>query len=575
MRKWFGNLKIGVKITLGFLIVTLIACIIGGIGIYSLISVNGSYHVAYSDSVASLQYIERISTSFEEIRANLFEMILAESQEGKESCINSINDHRNTIDENLSMYKAMMEKYTAEKAATELKLLSNLDAAVNAFGNNRKEFMNGIGMVTARRNEAFKILSEGGELYSLALDMENAVVALVDYKNEHAMNQIAINEKNGTRSEIIMVVLVIIGMFIATIIGTLITGDLSKRIQKIVGVTEKLSEGDLNVSIDINSKDEIGILAGTYRNMSDTLKTVIGDLTICLDAFAEGNFALDTQAESSYVGDYRPMLDSIRKMRNRLSDTLRSINMAAEQVAIGSDQVSDGAQALASGSTEQASSVEELTASVDVIAEQAMENSAMVTFASTSVQQSVNSVNAGNAHMEQLTHSMEEIDSASNQIANITKVIEDIAFQTNILALNAAIEAARAGSAGKGFAVVADEVRALAAKSSEAAKQTAELIENSVSTVAKGTEITVRTAQILKEIGVRSAEVTESFGKIEQSIEEQTGSIEQIKEGLSQISSVVQTNAATAEENSATSEEMSAQASTLRQEVGKFKLWRA
>ena len=575
MRKWYGNLKIMNKIIGGFLIVALIAGIIGAVGIISLSTIGNSYHIAYSDSVSALQYIERISSSFQEIRANLFEMTLADDSAYKKECIASIIDHRQTVNENLTKYKTMMGKYTEEEAATELKLLAELEESVQAFGHKREEFMNGIGMDTARRSEAFRRLSDGGELHTLAQDMETAIVALIDYNNEYADGQIDTNEKQASTAEITMIIFIVSGVLAAVLLGFLLARNLSKRIKVVVEATEKLSEGDLNVSIDINSKDEIGILAGAYRNMSDTLKTVIGDLTICLDAFAEGNFALDTQAESSYVGDYRPMLDSIRKMRNRLSDTLRSINTAAEQVAIGSEQVSDGAQALASGSTEQASSVEELTASVDVIAEQAMENSAMVTFAATSVQQSVNSVNAGNAHMEQLTHSMEEIDSASNQIANITKVIEDIAFQTNILALNAAIEAARAGSAGKGFAVVADEVRALAAKSSEAAKQTAVLIENSVSTVAKGTEITVRTAQILKEIGVRSSEVTESFGKIEQSIEEQTGSIEQIKEGLSQISSVVQTNAATAEENSATSEEMSAQASTLRQEVGKFKLWRA
>jgi methyl-accepting chemotaxis protein len=174
--------------------------------------------------------------------------------------------------------------------------------------------------------------------------------------------------------------------------------------------------------------------------------------------------------------------------------------------------------------------------------------------------------------MAQLTQAMEEIGSSSNQIANITKVIEDIAFQTNILALNAAIEAARAGSAGKGSAVVADEVRNLAAKSGEAAKQTVELIQHSVDTVSKGSQITTETAKVLKEVGTSAREVMEAMIKVEAASSEQADAIEQIKMGLSQVSSVVQTNAATAEENSATSEEMSAQAATLRHEVAKFKL---
>ena len=174
--------------------------------------------------------------------------------------------------------------------------------------------------------------------------------------------------------------------------------------------------------------------------------------------------------------------------------------------------------------------------------------------------------------MQQLMESMANIGSASNQITSITKVIEDIAFQTNILALNAAIEAARAGGAGKGFAVVADEVRNLAAKSAEAARQTAELLKRSAATVSEGTQIAQKTAQILLSAQERDNLVNDSILHIEQASFTQAAAIDQIMRELNQVSSVVQTNAATAEENSATSEEMSAQAGALREEVGKFKL---
>lgn len=177
--------------------------------------------------------------------------------------------------------------------------------------------------------------------------------------------------------------------------------------------------------------------------------------------------------------------------------------------------------------------------------------------------------------MSQLIEAMSDINSSSNQIANITKVIEDIAFQTNILALNAAIEAARAGNAGKGFAVVADEVRNLAAKSAEAAKQTASLIGASVETVEKGSEITTETAQIVQDAVRNLAAIIEDIGQVEQASNQQSLSIGQIRQGLEQVSTVVQSNAATAEENSAISEEMSAQAAMLRQEVAKFKLHHA
>ncbi len=175
-------------------------------------------------------------------------------------------------------------------------------------------------------------------------------------------------------------------------------------------------------------------------------------------------------------------------------------------------------------------------------------------------------------HMKQLTDAMENISETSDQITNITKVIEDIAFQTNILALNAAIEAARAGDTGKGFAVVADEVRNLAAKSAEAAKKTAELIRNSVEAVGDGAKVAAITAKILQNVELKTNQVSDSIKMIEQASGEQVVAIDQITQGLGQVSSVIQTNAATAEENSATSEEMSAQAATLKEEVAKFKL---
>ena len=213
-----------------------------------------------------------------------------------------------------------------------------------------------------------------------------------------------------------------------------------------------------------------------------------------------------------------------------------------------------------------------MSASVTNIAQQAFDNSANVKLATQYVADAIKGISSSNEHMKELTDAMGAIGSASNKIASITKVIEDIAFQTNILALNAAIEAARAGNAGKGFAVVADEVRNLAGKSAEAAKQTAELIQRSADTVAAGTQMTAETAHILKEISAKAMKVNESVSKIERASDEQVSAIEQIKIGLGQVSAVVQTNAATAEENSATSEEMAAQAATLREEVGKFQL---
>ena len=571
MGKKFNNFKIGTKITCGFLIVAVIAGVVGVIGIINLNSINGSYSVSYTDSVLALKSLEGVSTYFQKVRADLFEMALADEVKDKQAVGETLELHRDTIDENLDNYRAFLDKYNPEEVDQELKLLAALDNSIESFDVGYQEYKS-IVMVPERYVEAHRMLQNGGGMYTLSDSMEKSINDLMKYNEDYAILQIKTNGERAASANVIMIVGVAVGVILAVVIGLFISRSISKPIKRIVDAANKLTQGDFDINIEVTSNDELGTLTQAFRQMADTLTAVVTDLSSGLSEFANGNFAIDSQAIEYYVGGYSPILSSMCKMRDTLSETLRSINVAAEQVATGSDQVSSGAQALASGSTEQAASVEELAASAEKIAQKATENSSIVEDASKSVQQAGVGVNAGNEHMEQLTRAMAEIGSASDQIANITKVIEEIAFQTNILALNAAIEAARAGNAGKGFAVVADEVRNLAAKSSEAAKQTAELIQNSVATVAKGTEITSQTGQILKDVSTSATEVIESFGIIEESIGEQNSAIEQIKLGLSQISSVVQTNAATAEENSATSEEMSAQAAMLHEEVRKFKL---
>ena len=361
-----------------------------------------------------------------------------------------------------------------------------------------------------------------------------------------------------------------VSLLLAIAISITIRRSIVKPIKEIEQVYLDIAKGNMGREITYKSRDELGKMA-TLINETNKLQTsILSDIIEKLLQISRGD--LKIQLELEYPGDFQMLREAMENTVSGLTQTLSTINTAAEQVTTGAEQVASGAQSLAAGSAEQASSIEELSASIANIAQQASENSENVKLATQYVADAIKGISSSNDHMTELTDAMGNIGSASNKIASITKVIEDIAFQTNILALNAAIEAARAGNAGKGFAVVADEVRNLAGKSAEAAKQTAGLIQRSADTVAAGTQMTAETAHILKEISAKAMKVNESVSKIERASDEQVSAIEQIKVGLGQVSAVVQTNAATAEENSATSEEMAAQAATLREEVGKFQL---
>lgn len=552
-----GKLIVGFGSVLGLLIITAIVSVLG----ISRISDQAQLYANYT--VPGIQHMYKMQVDMRAASQYLLNAILQDDKAASSAALDEAgqwgadfviekdafagNQRNSDLDSDFEKINTIFQEAVAARA----KITDLLD---------KNDDVNDSRALTIYLNE-----------YEPAVNQITEILAgFEDLAMERADSQSAAVNNIVESSWILLITSVVLSVALTLVLIVIIRKSILTPVNEIVTVYDELSKGNMQVQIKYESKDEMGKMAQSIRNTNALHISYINDISEKLELISQGDMRFDVELD--YIGDFGKIKKAIEKTVLSLNQTLQTINLAAEQVSTGASQVSSGAQALASGSTEQASSIEELNVTVTKVAEQAVANAENVKIATQYVEQAGTGVETGNEHMEQLMEAMTEINSASNQIANITKVIEDIAFQTNILSLNAAIEAARAGNAGKGFAVVADEVRNLAAKSAEAAKQTADLIETSVSTVSKGTQMTTQTAQVLKDIHERTRLAIESIIKIDVASAEQATAIEQIKQGLDQVSAVVQTNAATAEENSATSEEMSAQAATLHEEVSKFRL---
>ncbi len=336
-------------------------------------------------------------------------------------------------------------------------------------------------------------------------------------------------------------------------------------------VADDMSNGNLraNTSNFKFSNDELGDFVRKLEATKSELNNYIGDINYVLSSMATGDFTV--QPRVSYLGDFTDIKTAFDKIEASLREIIGHIRQSASDVKNGSEQIAEGSQVLAEGTTEQAAAIEQLSASIQDIADKVQQSAENAAEASKISTQTSDKIIYQDKEIKNMLGAMDEIKEKSDQIQNIIKAIDDIAFQTNILALNAAIEAARAGAAGKGFAVVADEVRNLAAKSAESAQQTGELINATIQAVDKGTVIAQSTAETMKEVTDLSDKTNRYISDISAASEEQAESITQVKIGIERISTVVQQNSATAEQTAASCQELSSQSATLESEVERFR----
>ena len=425
---------------------------------------------------------------------------------------------------------------------------------------------------TGKTDEAYEVMKSN--YVPILNQMADLLQQIADVAGENAQTMVKEGEYAQTSAIIVIMLIMALSIMAAALLGIYISNSIRKPVKEIEDAAVQLANGKLDgVHVTYMSRDELGQMSDSIRDLISYQKTIIEDISDILGDMSEGNFKVQSNVKEYYRGRYDCILVAMRKLRNRLSNTLGQISQSARQVADGSEQISSETQLLAIGAEEQACSIEKLAAAVNEISEHVRETKENANEARGQTDQAGEQVFESNQQMQEMIRAMNIISEKSSEIYKIVKTIEDIAFQTNILALNASVEAARAGEPGAGFAVVAREIRALADKTAIASKNTAALIEESVSAVKNGEKVARATADSLWQVVKSTKQVVLVVDRIASATENENVSISNITAEVSQISDVVQNNVSTSEELAAASEEFSTQAQILGNMIGQFKLY--
>ncbi|MGO5314689.1 methyl-accepting chemotaxis protein [Bilifractor sp. LCP21S3_A7] len=375
---------------------------------------------------------------------------------------------------------------------------------------------------------------------------------------------------------------VLIGMavvfVIVVLVGVVVFGWLAKyidngirKLNTAIGIMRQ-GRFDYQADSDTLGDDELGAAVRDYQDMAKSTEQIILETKRILSSMSEGDFSVTVSDPDIFVGEFRAIAESFVMIHENLDAVFKQMNQVALKVQEGSEHIADGSLALSQGSTEQSATIRDLFSTVKKLDEQIQSSAGNAVHVEKFTDQVTEKISEQDKQMAEMLKAMTEIEGKSNQIENIIKAIDDIAFQTNILALNAAVEAARAGAAGKGFAVVADEVRNLAGKSASAARETSALIESTIAAVHNGSEIASASASSLKEVMESAAKSRELVQNIAAEMKQEAGRISEVTTGLEQISQVVEQNSNTAENSSVASRELNGRATDLKKMVQSFSI---
>ena len=559
MEEFYRKLKVGTKLKYAFTTVIVTFAVAMVVSLVSIVMMNVDTYKFYKEAYANSTLQMEIRKDIQLVGKYILWSMTTDDTGSTQSYLNSAQKYADQVGKNVT---------TLEKSYNDKKKVAELKDAIEELKKQRAAVVE-----LAKRNKNDEALALFNSDYNDATEkIQDILVDIGKVASAEAKSQYTSARVTGIVSIILMILIGAGTVAFSTVIRTTITGIMLKPIQELESAAEKLKAGQLDVEINYESPDELGKLAGNFRQACKTLEVIVQDTSYLLGEMAEGNFNVSSNNPQIYIGNFRQQYESMSKLKHELSDTLTQINEASEQVASGSGQLAGGAQALAEGATDQAGAVEELTATVESVSGIAESSAESASGAYQMVRTAVEQADQSREELQALTNAMERISSTSQEIQNIIGSIEEIASQTNLLSLNASIEAARAGEAGKGFAVVADQIGKLAGDSAQAAVNTRDLIEKSLQEIENGNQITEKTVAALNKILESMNDFANAVKGASESSTEQANMLKQIEQGIEQISSVVQSNSAAAEETSATSQELSAQSEGLKNLVGRFKL---
>ena len=559
MEEFYRKLKVGMKLKYAFTTVIVTFAVAMVVSLVSIVMMNVDTYKFYKQAYANSTLQMEIRKDIQLVGKYILWSMTTDDTASTQSYLNSAQQYADQVGKNVT---------ALEKSFHDKKEVAELKDAIEELKKQRVALME-----LAQQNKNDEALALFNSDYNDATEkLQDILVDIGKVASAEAKSQYTSARVTGIVSIILMILIGTGAVAFSTVIRTTITGIMLKPIQELEGAAEKLKAGQLDVEINYESPDELGKLAGNFRQACKTLEVIVQDTSYLLGEMAEGNFNVSSNNAQIYIGNFRQQYESISKLKHELSDTLTQNNEASEQVASRSGQLAGGAQALAEGATDQAGAVEELTATVESVSGIAESSAESASGAYQMVRTAVEQADQSREELQALTNAMERISSTSQEIQNIIGSIEEIASQTNLLSLNASIEAARAGEAGKGFAVVADQIGKLAGDSAQAAVNTRDLIEKSLQEIENGNQITEKTVAALNKILESMNDFANAAKGASESSTEQADMLKQIEQGIEQISSVVQSNSAAAEETSATSQELSAQSEGLKNLVGRFKL---